>query len=220
MASRFSFRLSKRRKNSAAKEKKDGTLSDSSSVGDNGSIRVKNGGSSSNNGSPTDKTRSLKLNNDNGDNNGPNDGSPKNKTAFDGFRDKTGSISSKNSARSGSLGFLRRQSYRIGTNNQDAIYEADEDSDRTDSYSRDFTKDSASSRATSPTNGLPNASNAPGGKRVDEKLGHRRVDEDGVVSYKKTPTTELEAGIQLGLHYYIAKVSNKPAKDLLYQASI
>ena len=54
---------------------------------------------------------------------------------------------------------------------------------------------------------------------VVEKLGHRRVDEDGVVTFKKTPTTELETGIQLGLEFYISKVSNKPAKDLLYQAS-
>ena len=85
----------------------------------------------------------------------------------------------------------------------------------TDSNHSQFALSTSSTDISSNANTTPIISNP---KRVDEKLGHRRVDEDGVVTFKKTPTTELEAGIQLGLNFYISQASNKPAKDLLYQA--
>uniref|UniRef100_A0A8R1IT53 Uncharacterized protein n=1 Tax=Caenorhabditis japonica TaxID=281687 RepID=A0A8R1IT53_CAEJA len=38
-----------------------------------------------------------------------------------------------------------------------------------------------------------------------EKLGHRRIDEQGAVSYKKVPTNALMQAIQLGISNSIGK---------------
>ena len=50
-----------------------------------------------------------------------------------------------------------------------------------------------------------------------EKIGHRRVNLAGVVSYKKTPADQLKRGIQMGLEHFIGQISNKPVRDLLIQ---
>ena len=52
-----------------------------------------------------------------------------------------------------------------------------------------------------------------------EKIGHRRVNLAGVVSYKKTPADQLKRGIQMGLEHFIGQISNKPVRDLLIQVS-
>lgn len=49
------------------------------------------------------------------------------------------------------------------------------------------------------------------------KIGHRRVNEDGQVTYKKKPTSELMAAIQLGIGQSITSLSTKPKRDLLLQ---
>ncbi|KAK3094366.1 hypothetical protein FSP39_000800 [Pinctada imbricata] len=50
-----------------------------------------------------------------------------------------------------------------------------------------------------------------------EKIGHRRVDETGTVTYKKKPTSELMAAIQLGIGQSVGGLSSKPERDLLMQ---
>ncbi|ESN92482.1 hypothetical protein HELRODRAFT_194206 [Helobdella robusta] len=50
-----------------------------------------------------------------------------------------------------------------------------------------------------------------------KKLGHRRVNEDGSVTYKKKTTTELMSAIQLGIGQSITSLSSKPKRDLLLQ---
>ncbi|XP_050397071.1 phosphatidylinositol 4-phosphate 5-kinase type-1 alpha isoform X1 [Patella vulgata] len=62
------------------------------------------------------------------------------------------------------------------------------------------------------------ASTGPGAKGLrDRKLGHRRVDHAGVVTYKKKPTSELMAAIQLGMGQSIGGLSSKPERDVLMQ---
>lgn len=48
-----------------------------------------------------------------------------------------------------------------------------------------------------------------------KKIGHRRVDETGQVSYKKTPSSALMAAIQLGLGHSVGRLSAKPERDVL-----
>lgn len=61
----------------------------------------------------------------------------------------------------------------------------------------------------------------PGGavpKERGRKIGHRRVDEKtGTVTYKKKPTSELMAAIQLGIGQSVGGLSSKPERDLLMQ---
>lgn len=54
----------------------------------------------------------------------------------------------------------------------------------------------------------------PGGGK---KLGHRRVRDDGEVTYKKFETTQLIGSIQLGLQYTIGSMAKIPDRDLLMQ---
>ncbi|KAL5020330.1 hypothetical protein ScPMuIL_003222 [Solemya velum] len=49
------------------------------------------------------------------------------------------------------------------------------------------------------------------------KIGHRRVDETGAVTYKKKPTSELMAAIQLGIGQSIGSLTSKPERDVLMQ---
>ncbi|KAL8562178.1 Phosphatidylinositol 4-phosphate 5-kinase type-1 gamma [Nucella lapillus] len=51
----------------------------------------------------------------------------------------------------------------------------------------------------------------------DRKIGHRRVDDAGVVTYKKKPTSELQQAIQLGIGQSIGGLSSKPERDVLMQ---
>ncbi len=48
-----------------------------------------------------------------------------------------------------------------------------------------------------------------------KKLGHRRVGDDGEVTYKKFATTQLIGSIQLGLQYVFTNEANVPDRDLL-----
>ncbi|PAV76724.1 hypothetical protein WR25_21048 [Diploscapter pachys] len=50
-----------------------------------------------------------------------------------------------------------------------------------------------------------------------QKLGHRRIDEQGGVSYKKVPTNALMSAIQLGIANSIGSLASKPTRDLLLQ---
>ena len=43
----------------------------------------------------------------------------------------------------------------------------------------------------------------------ERKMGHRRVDETGQVSYKKMPTNQLMGSIQLGIQYSIGAMSRQ-----------
>ena len=49
----------------------------------------------------------------------------------------------------------------------------------------------------------------------NKKLGHRRVRDDGEVTYKKFETTQLIGSIQLGLLYILENEANIPERDLL-----
>lgn len=55
-----------------------------------------------------------------------------------------------------------------------------------------------------------------GANSKEKKIGHRRVDDAGQVTYKKTTTSELMAAIQLGISHSISKLSPKPKRDVLY----
>ncbi|XP_062600057.1 phosphatidylinositol 4-phosphate 5-kinase type-1 alpha-like isoform X3 [Saccostrea cucullata] len=50
-----------------------------------------------------------------------------------------------------------------------------------------------------------------------DKIGHRRVDKTGAVTYKKRSTSELMAAIQLGIGQSVGGLSSKPERDLLMQ---
>uniref|UniRef100_A0A914XJZ3 PIPK domain-containing protein n=1 Tax=Plectus sambesii TaxID=2011161 RepID=A0A914XJZ3_9BILA len=50
-----------------------------------------------------------------------------------------------------------------------------------------------------------------------EKLGHRRVDRKGEVSYKRVPTNALMGSIQLGIANSIGSLAGTPERDLLLQ---
>jgi hypothetical protein len=52
------------------------------------------------------------------------------------------------------------------------------------------------------------------------KLGHRRVGDDGEVTYKKFETTQLMGSIQLGLQYAVGSEANIPDRDLLLPVRI
>lgn len=60
------------------------------------------------------------------------------------------------------------------------------------------------------------SSNVKGGK----KLGHRRVGDDGEVTYKKFETTQLIGSIQLGLEYILTNEANLIERDLLLTVSV
>lgn len=49
------------------------------------------------------------------------------------------------------------------------------------------------------------------------KIGHRRVDETGETTYKKTPSSALMSAIQLGIGYTVGRLSAKPERDVLIQ---
>merc|ERR1719283_337200 len=51
----------------------------------------------------------------------------------------------------------------------------------------------------------------------DRKIGHRRVNEAGQVSYKKVETNALMGSIQLGIHDSVGGLAKYPERDLLMQ---
>ena len=54
------------------------------------------------------------------------------------------------------------------------------------------------------------------GNQGGKKLGHRRVGDDGFVTYKRFETSQLIGSIQLGLEYVFTNEANVPDRDLLY----
>jgi hypothetical protein len=63
-----------------------------------------------------------------------------------------------------------------------------------------------------------------GGSRVDKtktdkekKIGHRRVDEEGQITYKKIQTSQIMSSIQLGIAHAVGSLASKPERDLLMQ---
>ncbi|KAA0189103.1 Phosphatidylinositol-4-phosphate 5-kinase type-1 alpha [Fasciolopsis buskii] len=53
--------------------------------------------------------------------------------------------------------------------------------------------------------------------RKEKKIGHRRVTEEGTVTYKKKPTSEIQRALQLGIHHHIGSVQQKPLRDVLFR---
>nr|XP_045607550.1 phosphatidylinositol 4-phosphate 5-kinase type-1 alpha-like isoform X13 [Procambarus clarkii] len=51
----------------------------------------------------------------------------------------------------------------------------------------------------------------------ERKIGHRRVDEGGVVTYKKIGTNQLMGSIQLGIQQAVGSLASKPELDVLIQ---
>lgn len=51
--------------------------------------------------------------------------------------------------------------------------------------------------------------------RRRSRIGHRRVDEAGTVTYKRTPTSQLMHAIQMGIRHSIVAVASKPERDIL-----
>ena len=51
----------------------------------------------------------------------------------------------------------------------------------------------------------------------DRKIGHRRVNENGEVSYKKVTTNQLMGSIQLGIGHAIGALAKADDRDLLMQ---
>ena len=51
----------------------------------------------------------------------------------------------------------------------------------------------------------------------DRKIGHRRINEEGRVSYKKIETNQLMGSIQLGIQASIGALAKYPERDLLMQ---
>lgn len=56
-----------------------------------------------------------------------------------------------------------------------------------------------------------------GSTKHKEKIGHRRIDKQGEVSYKRVPTNALMNAIQLGINNSIGSLASRPLRDLLVQ---
>ncbi|KAI6183210.1 PIPK domain-containing protein [Aphelenchoides bicaudatus] len=56
-----------------------------------------------------------------------------------------------------------------------------------------------------------------GSTKHKEKIGHRRIDKLGEVSYKRVPTNALMNAIQLGISNSIGSMANRQPRDLLVQ---
>ncbi|XP_065841647.1 phosphatidylinositol 4-phosphate 5-kinase type-1 alpha-like [Oscarella lobularis] len=55
----------------------------------------------------------------------------------------------------------------------------------------------------------------PGRGKNEKKIGHLRVDDQGMTTYKKKPSNELMAAIQLGIHHTVGRITPQPKRDLL-----
>ncbi|XP_073848650.1 skittles [Musca autumnalis] len=49
----------------------------------------------------------------------------------------------------------------------------------------------------------------------EKKIGHRRVDEEGEVTYKKIQSKQIMGSIQLGIQHTVGSLASKPKRDLL-----
>lgn len=61
----------------------------------------------------------------------------------------------------------------------------------------------------------PGPSSADRRKDKERKIGHRRVDEEGQITYKKIHTTTIMGSLQLGIGHAIGSLASKPERDLL-----
>ncbi|XP_074594300.1 phosphatidylinositol 4-phosphate 5-kinase 59B isoform X2 [Brevipalpus obovatus] len=55
------------------------------------------------------------------------------------------------------------------------------------------------------------------GPDKEKKIGHRRVNETGQVTYKKIETSQICGSIQLGISYAVGSLASKKERDLLMQ---
>ncbi|ALC41524.1 sktl [Drosophila busckii] len=69
-------------------------------------------------------------------------------------------------------------------------------------YSDNSIRDAAISRNPSTTGGR-------------QKIGHRRVEDDGEVTYKKIQSKQIMGSIQLGIQHTVGSLASKPKRDLL-----
>ncbi|XP_076366261.1 phosphatidylinositol 4-phosphate 5-kinase type-1 alpha-like isoform X3 [Tachypleus tridentatus] len=51
----------------------------------------------------------------------------------------------------------------------------------------------------------------------ERKIGHRRVEEGGQITYKKIQTSQIMGSFQLGIGYAVGKLASKPERDVLMQ---
>lgn len=51
----------------------------------------------------------------------------------------------------------------------------------------------------------------------EKKIGHRRVDIEGQITYKKIQTTQIMGSIQLGISHAVGGLASKPERDVLMQ---
>lgn len=49
----------------------------------------------------------------------------------------------------------------------------------------------------------------------ERKIGHRRVDEEGTVTYKKIQSSQIMGSIQLGIGHAVGSLASRPERDLL-----
>ncbi|GFQ71007.1 phosphatidylinositol 4-phosphate 5-kinase type-1 gamma [Trichonephila clavata] len=54
-------------------------------------------------------------------------------------------------------------------------------------------------------------------KGKERKIGHRRVNEEGEITFKKIQTSQIMGSIQLGIGHAIGSLASKPERDLLMQ---
>ncbi|UXI18591.1 doublesex and mab-3 related transcription factor [Sarcoptes scabiei] len=58
-------------------------------------------------------------------------------------------------------------------------------------------------------------SSIPINQSKERRIGHRRVNEEGQVTYKKIKSTQIMYSIQLGIGYSVGSMASKPERDLL-----
>jgi hypothetical protein len=63
---------------------------------------------------------------------------------------------------------------------------------------------------------ISDSDNEPSSAGNKEKLGHRRVDETGAVTYKRVMVDDLMKSLQIGLNYVLGK-HHHPQRQVLLQ---
>lgn len=56
-----------------------------------------------------------------------------------------------------------------------------------------------------------------GSTKHKEKIGHRRTDREGGVTYKRVPTNNLMCAIQMGISNSIGSLAHRKMRDVLFQ---
>ncbi|XP_042234775.1 uncharacterized protein LOC121874613 [Homarus americanus] len=128
----------------------------------------------------------------------------------------------------------------VQSNDVDNLKAAGEDGGATDGSPKDNSKETKDTKPRPPPVDIAAAQNAgqdggiktptaqtpklhPGPSRYDtfrdkeKKIGHRRVGEGGVVTYKKIGTSQLMGSIQLGIQQAVGSLAGKPDLDVLIQ---